>query len=128
MSDKFPITVIFFIIFGIFKDFTICLPGIFKFKSQTFLEKSPSGQLIKYFLESKGCNWLWNGWFGIPKEYEEFNRFDGMYGNFIDKGVDNRHPGPKHNYQYSIRLFEHIKTNFREYLPSGLIQPPKSLI
>ena len=85
--------------------------------------------LIKYFLESKKCNWIWNGWCRIPEEYEEFNRFDGAYYHpFLDFGVDNVHPGPKHNHQYSIRLFEHIKKNFREYLPSGLIQPPKSLI
>ena len=84
--------------------------------------------LIKYFLETKKCNWLWNGMFGIPKDYNEVNRFDGDYENHLDKGVDGGHPGPKHNYQYSIRLFEHIKNNFREYLPSGLTQPPKSLI
>jgi hypothetical protein len=24
--------------------------------------------LIKYFLETKKCNWIWNGWMGIPLE------------------------------------------------------------
>ena len=86
-------------------------------------------QLIKLFLESKGCNWLWNGWFRIPSEYEEFNRFDGDYDFFIDKAVGGGgHCGPKHNYQYSIRLFEHIKKNFRNYLPDNLTEFEKNLI
>ena len=84
--------------------------------------------LIKYFLETKKCNWLWNGMFGIPKDYNEVNRFDGDYENHLDKGVDGGHPGPKHNYQYSIRLFEHIKTNFRNYLPEDLNLLKKNLI
>ena len=84
--------------------------------------------LIKYFLETKKCNWLWNGQFDIPKDYNEINRFDGDYENHLDKGVDGGHPGPKHNYQYSIRLFEHIKTNFRNYLPEDLNLLKKNLI
>ena len=84
--------------------------------------------LIKYFLETKKCNWLWNGMFGIPKDYNEVNRFDGDYENHLDKGVDGGHPGPKHNYEYSIRLFEHIKTNFRNYLPEDLNLLKKNLI
>jgi hypothetical protein len=84
--------------------------------------------LIKYFLESKKCNWLWNGSFNIPTEYDEFNRFDGNYGYFIDKGVDNTHPGPRHNKEYSMRLFNHIYKNFRGYLPTDLPQPKRELI
>ena len=84
--------------------------------------------LIKYFLETKKCNWLWNGMFGIPKDYNEVNRFDGDYENHLDKGADGGHPGPKHNYEYSIRLFEHIKTNFRNYLPEDLNAFTKNLI
>jgi hypothetical protein len=81
--------------------------------------------LIKFFLESKNCNWLWNGWMDIPKSFNEFNRFDGDYYNpFIDVGVDKLHPGPKHNHNYSIKLFNHIYKNFNYYLP----QDTKSLI
>jgi len=76
--------------------------------------------LIKYFLESNRCNWIWNGWSNIPKEYKEFNRFDGGYNYFIDKGTDNQHPGPEHNYQYSKVLFNHIYNNFRGYLPNDV--------
>jgi hypothetical protein len=77
--------------------------------------------LIKYFLESKKCNWLWNGWMGIDKNFIEFNRFDGGYGDrFIDLGVDGQHPGPKHNKEYSINLYNHIIKNFRNYLPKDL--------
>jgi hypothetical protein len=72
--------------------------------------------LIKYFLESKKCNWLWNGWMGITKDIEEPNRFDGQYGKFIDKGADNAHPGPLHNRVYSNKLIKHIIKNFPEFI------------
>jgi hypothetical protein len=54
-------------------------------------------------------------------DYNEFNRFDGDYGKYIDFGVDNGHPGPKHNKEYATKLFNHIYKNFNEYLPSGVI-------
>jgi hypothetical protein len=96
--------------------------------NEDFINWYKNHQLIKLFLESKGCNWLWNGFFGIPKEYEEFNRFDSEYVNYIDYGVDNHHPGPTHNYQYSMELFEHIKTNFRNYLPEDLNEVKKNIM
>jgi hypothetical protein len=73
--------------------------------------------LIKYFLESKKCNWVWNGSHGVDTEYKESNRFDGDYSFILDKGVDGTHPGPFHNMKYSENLFDHIKNNFPEYLP-----------
>lgn len=74
--------------------------------------------LIKLFLESKKCNWIWNGSFGIPKEYQENNRFDGDYMNkpFIDLGADESHPGPKHNKEYVTKLITHIEINLPHYL------------
>jgi hypothetical protein len=84
--------------------------------------------LIKYFLETKKCNWLWNAHWGIPTDYIEFNRFDGEYQRHLDKGTDGSHPGPLHNHQYSIRLFEHIKKNFRNYLPEDLNEIKRNLI
>jgi hypothetical protein len=72
------------------------------------------------FLESKKCNWLWNGSFRIPTEYKEFNRFDGDYHNFLDFAKDGLHCGPIHNYEYSRRLFNYICVNFREYLDKDL--------
>jgi hypothetical protein len=73
--------------------------------------------LIKYFLDSKKCNWVWNGSF-IENDYNEFNRFDGEYIKFIDKGVDNIHPGPKTNYNYANNLFNYILTKFPSFLPN----------
>ena len=84
--------------------------------------------LIKYFLESKKCNWIWNGRELTSLNYDEPNRFDGDYGNFIDKGVDGVHPGPNHNREYSARLFNHIHQNFREYLPIDPVNYKKELI
>jgi hypothetical protein len=96
-------------------------------------------QLIKYFLESKGCNWLWNGWFeipifpptwhGIPKEYNN-NRFDGNYFSpQIDKGVDGMHPGPKTNYDYACNVYEYLRLNFPTYnLPYPSWKPVPKLI
>jgi hypothetical protein len=97
-------------------------------ENEDFINWYKNHLLIKYFLESKKCNWIWNGWFRIPIEYEEFNRFDGDYKINLDLGVDNMHPGPIHNYQYSIRLFEHIKTNFRNYLTENITKIKKNLI
>jgi hypothetical protein len=89
--------------------------------NEDFINWYKNHLLIKYFLESKKCNWLWNGHFGIPMDYNEFNRFDGDYGKYIDFGVDNKHPGPKHNKEYATKLFNHIYINFNEYLPSEVI-------
>lgn len=74
--------------------------------------------LIKYFLESKKCNWIWNGWMGIPTSYTEFNRYDGEYLEFLDYGVDGNHAGPNHNKNYSKSLIKYIKDNFKNFLPS----------
>jgi hypothetical protein len=72
--------------------------------------------LIKYFLESKGCNWLWNGREMTSLDYNEPNRFDGNYGNFLDFGADNSHPGPIHNKTYAHNLHNFILKNFPNYL------------
>lgn len=73
--------------------------------------------LIKFFLEIKKCNWLWNGWAGIPSEFNDSNRFDGDYDKFFDHGVDGSHPGPKHNQNYSISLYNYINNNFKNFIP-----------
>jgi hypothetical protein len=72
--------------------------------------------LVKYFLDSKKCNWLWNGSFAISDEYQEYNRFDGDFGSIVDRGVDGAHPGPNHNNLYANKLFNHIQANFPLYL------------
>jgi len=84
--------------------------------SEDFINWYKNHQLIRLFLESKKCNWLWNGNFCVTKDYEEFNRFDGGYGTYIDKGVDGNHPGPKHNQEYVQKLHEFIVKNFPSYL------------
>ena len=67
--------------------------------------------LIKYFLESKKCNWLWNGSF-IEYDYMDEFRFDGNYKPFIDFGSEGHHPGPKTNEEYSINLYNHISNKY----------------
>lgn len=89
--------------------------------NEDFMNWYKNHLLIKFFLESKKCNWLWNGWFEVPSIYEEFNRFDGLYGKFIDNAVDSIHPGPNHNQIYAKNLINHIYTNFSSYVPSKLI-------
>jgi hypothetical protein len=90
--------------------------------NEDFVNWHKNHLLIKYFLETKKCNWLWNGWMGVNKEYSEFNRFDGGYGGrFIDLGVDGQHPGPKHNVKYLIELYNYIYKNFRNYLPDNIV-------
>lgn len=85
--------------------------------SEDFINWYKNHLLIKYFLQTKKCNWLWNGWMLDEQEYTEFNRYDGNYGNFVDYGVDGVHPGPSHNRLYVKNLLNHIKLNFRDYIP-----------
>jgi hypothetical protein len=89
--------------------------------NEDFMNWYKNHLLIKYFLESKKCNWLWNGWYEVPLVYEEFNRFDGLYGKFVDDAVDFIHPGPLHNKIYAKNLMDYIYTNFRSYVPNNLI-------
>ena len=35
---------------------------------------------------------------------------------FIDYGVDGLHPGPRHNKDYAVRLYNHISEHFPEYI------------
>ncbi len=72
--------------------------------------------LIKYFLESKKCNWVWNGTEITKYNYTEENRFDGDYGNPIDFAVDGLHPGPNHNKEYAQNLHDFITRKFPEYI------------
>lgn len=97
--------------------------------NEDFINWYKNHSLIKYFLESKKCNWLWNGWMDVPGDYQEFNRFDGDYGlPFLDLGVENAHPGPVHNSTYSAKLYSYLHKNFREYLPDGCNALEKTLI
>jgi hypothetical protein len=82
-----------------------------------FINWYKNHMLIKYFLESKKCNWLWNGWFGIPKDYIDSNRFDGDFFPLLDFGVDGIHPGPKTHKTYAHNLYNYINLKFPEYLP-----------
>jgi hypothetical protein len=84
--------------------------------NEDFINWYKNHLLIKYFLESKGCNWLWNGWFDIPKEYKEYNRFDDNYQKFIDFAADGSHPGPNHNKIYADKLHNFITINFPNYI------------
>ena len=72
--------------------------------------------LIKYFLESKKCNWIWNGGELKSLEYDEPNRFDGDYGEYLDLGVDNYHPGPIHNKTYSHKLYDFVSKNIQNLI------------
>jgi hypothetical protein len=74
--------------------------------------------LIKFYLESKKINWIWNGWAGVPETIKEYNRFDGDFGKFIDFSAEGHHPGPSHNKKYSDKLFDYISEKFPNYLLS----------
>ena len=72
--------------------------------------------LIKYFLETKKCNWVWNG-SDLAPTYVENNRFDGEWPSVLDYGVDNIHAGPITNKKYAHLLYEYILKNHPNYLP-----------
>jgi hypothetical protein len=83
-----------------------------------FINWYKNHMLIKLFLESKKCNWIWDGSnLPIKYNYTEFNRFMSM-GNFkMDRGSDNLHPGPKHHSYYGKLLHNYISLKFPTYLP-----------
>jgi hypothetical protein len=84
--------------------------------NEDFINWYKNHLLIKYFLESKKCNWIWNGSKIKSKDYIEYNRFDGDYSSFLDLGVDNSHPGPNHNKTYSYKLYDFISKKFPSYI------------
>ena len=85
--------------------------------NEDFINWYKNHQLIKLFLESKKCNWIWDGNNFHKLKLTEFNRFTSM-DNFkmIDLGSDNLHPGPKHHNHYGRILYNYIYKNFRSYL------------
>jgi hypothetical protein len=84
--------------------------------NEDFINWYKNHMLIKLFLESKKCNWVWNGDKIKSKDYNEYNRFDGDYSNFLDLGADDAHPGPRHNKEYAQCLYNHISEYFPEYI------------
>lgn len=83
-----------------------------------FINWYKNHQLIKLFLESKKCNFIWNGSL-TNSNYKDAFRYDGdFFLNIIDRGVDNKHCGPKHLKNYALNLYNYIQTNFSEFLIS----------
>jgi hypothetical protein len=71
--------------------------------------------LIKLFLGSRKCNWIWNGWFATS-QYSDENRFDGDYYPFIDYGVEGIHQGPRTHLKYASTLYRYIADNHPQYI------------
>lgn len=84
--------------------------------NEDFINWYKNHQLIKLFLESKNCNWLWNGIFSTSPEYEEFNRFDGTFRKYLDFAADGVHAGPMANKSYANELYSHVYTKFPNYI------------
>jgi lysophospholipase L1-like esterase len=87
--------------------------------NEDFINWYKNHLLIKYFLESKKCNWIWNGSNLHDISVFENNRYDGGYSIYTDLGSDGVHPGTNHNSSYAIRLYNFIYKNFRNYLPEN---------
>lgn len=96
-------------------------------ENSDFINWYKNHMLIKLFLESKKCNWIWDGKC-LQTDYQEFNRFNILDKFKMDLGSDDLHPGPKHHSNYSKILFDYIYKNFREYLPPNSTQLKKELI
>ena len=72
--------------------------------------------MIKLFLESKKCNFIWNGSL-VRSNYKDEFRYDGdFFINILDKGVDNKHTGPKHLKNYALNLHDFIQKNYPSYI------------
>jgi hypothetical protein len=63
--------------------------------------------LIKYFLESKKCKWIWNGEL-LNIDYNDSNRFDDGFTHYFDHGSDNTHPGPITHKKYGENLYRYF--------------------
>jgi hypothetical protein len=96
-------------------------------ENEDFINWYKNHLLISNFLETKKCNWIWNG-SNLFNSLIENNRFDGNYSNYIDYGCDGGHPGIEHNKLYSLKLYNHIYKNFKNYLPKGCTQLQTSII
>jgi len=82
-----------------------------------FINWYKNHMLIKLFLESKKCNWIWDGK-RASRDYQEFNRFTALDNlNKMDLGSDDLHPGPEHHHYYANILFDYISIKFPTYLP-----------
>jgi lysophospholipase L1-like esterase len=84
--------------------------------NEDFINWYKNHLLIKYFLELKKINWIWDGNKQIRKFYIDENMFDKDYCNLtnetdnklLDNGTDGIHPGSKHNKLYAEYLKEYI--------------------
>lgn len=74
--------------------------------------------IIRLFLQSKNCNWVWNG-INLGFDYYEPNRFDGEKNWVIDKGSDGLHPGPLTHKKYAKLLFDYISMKFPDFIKSN---------
>jgi hypothetical protein len=101
--------------------------NILQNENSDFINWYKNHMLIKLFLESKKCNWIWDGKC-LLTDYQEFNRFNILDNFKMDLGSDNLHPGPEHHSNYSKILFDYMYKNFREYLPIDLGNYRKDLI
>jgi hypothetical protein len=84
-----------------------------------FINWYKNHMLIKMFLESKKCNWIWDGTH-LLTGYKEFNRFTALDNFKMDLGSDDLHPGPQHHKHYSKVLFDYISMKFPTYLPGKI--------
>lgn len=91
--------------------------------NEDFINWYKNHLIIKLFLESKKCNWLWNG-LNLNTNYSEFNRFDSEKIH-LDKGSDDLHPGPNTHKRYANLLYDYITIKFPNYIPKNENRLPK---
>lgn len=93
--------------------------NILQNNNSDFINWYKNHMLIKLFLESKKCNWLWDGRY-LTTDYTEFNRFAVLDNYKSDLGSDNLHPGPKNHQYYGKVLYDYILTKFPNYVPKNV--------
>jgi hypothetical protein len=81
-----------------------------------FINWYKNHMLIKLFLESKKCNWIWDGR-NLKTNYTEFNRFSMLDTFNMDLASDKMHPGPLTHKYYGRVLYDYISIKHKSYFP-----------
>jgi hypothetical protein len=78
--------------------------------NEDFINWYKNHLLITNFLQNKNIPFVWNGSM-LNTSYDDTNKFNYDYSQFLDFGKDGAHPGFEHNSNYAKNLYDYISKN-----------------